>query len=44
MHSNGHGWEIEGHRIVDIDTPADWMRAELYARALALGEQQRAAE
>jgi len=35
MHSHGHGWEIEGHRIVDIDTPADWMRAELYARVLA---------
>ncbi len=35
MHSHGHGWEIEGHRIVDIDTPADWKRAELYARVLA---------
>jgi pseudaminic acid cytidylyltransferase len=35
MHSNGQGWEVQSHRVVDIDTPADWMRAELYARALA---------
>jgi pseudaminic acid cytidylyltransferase len=34
MHSNGHGWEIEAHRVVDIDTPEDWKRAELIARAL----------
>lgn len=34
MHSNGHGYEIEGHRVVDIDTPEDWKRAELIARAL----------
>jgi pseudaminic acid cytidylyltransferase len=36
MHSHGHGWEMPGHRVVDIDTPDDWRRAELYARALAL--------
>lgn len=34
MHSNGHGYEIEGQRVVDIDTPDDWLRAELIARAL----------
>ena len=34
MHSNGHGYEIAGHRAVDIDTPDDWLRAELIARAL----------
>ena len=34
MHSNGHGYEMEAHRVVDIDTPADWQRAELIARAL----------
>ncbi len=34
MHSNGHGWEMPGHRVVDIDTPDDWLRAELIARAL----------
>lgn len=34
MHSNGHGYEIEGHRVVDIDTPEDWLRAELIARTL----------
>jgi CMP-N-acetylneuraminic acid synthetase len=34
MHSNGHGYEIEGHRVVDIDTFDDWKRAELIARAL----------
>lgn len=34
MHSNGHGYEMEAHRVVDIDTPADWQRAELMARAL----------
>jgi pseudaminic acid cytidylyltransferase len=34
MHSNGHGYEVEGHRIVDIDTHEDWARAELIARAL----------
>jgi pseudaminic acid cytidylyltransferase len=34
MHSNGHGYEIEGYRVVDIDTPEDWIRAELIARAL----------
>ncbi|MFN7724245.1 MAG: pseudaminic acid cytidylyltransferase [Rubrivivax sp.] len=34
MHSHGHGYEVEGHRIVDIDTHEDWARAELIARAL----------
>jgi pseudaminic acid cytidylyltransferase len=34
MHSNGHGWEMPGHRVVDIDTPDDWLRAELIAKAL----------
>ena len=33
MHSNGHGYEIAAHRVVDIDTPDDWVRAELMARA-----------
>ena len=31
MHSNGHGYVVEGHRVVDIDTPDDWKRAELIA-------------
>ena len=34
MHSNGHGYEVPGWRIVDIDTEDDWRRAELIARAL----------
>ena len=34
MHSSGHGYVVEGHRVVDIDTPEDWKRAELIARAL----------
>ena len=34
MHSNGHGYEVEAHRVVDIDTQEDWLRAELIARAL----------
>ena len=34
MHSNGHGYEMEAHRVVDIDTQEDWFRAELIARAL----------
>jgi pseudaminic acid cytidylyltransferase len=34
MHSNGHGWEMPPHRVVDIDTPDDWLRAELIAKAL----------
>jgi pseudaminic acid cytidylyltransferase len=36
MHSHGHGWPMPPHRVVDIDTPDDWRRAELIARALAL--------
>jgi pseudaminic acid cytidylyltransferase len=34
MHSHGVGWEIDGNRVVDIDTPEDWRRAELLARVL----------
>lgn len=34
MHSNGHGYELPAWRVVDIDTPDDWKRAELIARAL----------
>ena len=34
MHSNGHGYEVPPWRVVDIDTPEDWQRAELMARAL----------
>jgi pseudaminic acid cytidylyltransferase len=34
MHSNGHGYEMESHRVVDIDNQEDWLRAELIARAL----------
>jgi len=34
MHSNGHGYEVPPWRVVDIDTPDDWQRAELIARAL----------
>jgi CMP-N-acetylneuraminic acid synthetase len=29
MHSNGHGYEVPGWRVVDIDTADDWKRAEL---------------
>ncbi len=34
MHSNGHGYEMESHRVVDIDTLDDWRRAELMALAM----------
>lgn len=34
MHSNGTGWLIEPHRVVDIDNADDWRRAELIANAL----------
>jgi pseudaminic acid cytidylyltransferase len=34
MHSHGHGWEMPAHRVVDIDTPDDWARAERMARAV----------
>lgn len=34
MHSHGHGWEMSPHRVVDIDTPDDWVRAERMARAV----------
>jgi pseudaminic acid cytidylyltransferase len=33
MHSHGHGWQMSPHRVVDIDTPDDWQRAERMARA-----------
>jgi len=34
MHSNGFGWQIEPHRVVDIDNDDDWKRAELLAKVL----------
>jgi len=34
MHSSGSGWRIAAHRVVDIDTPDDWRRAELVRQAL----------
>jgi len=30
MHSNGHGLILPAWRVVDIDTPEDWKRAELF--------------
>ncbi len=33
MHSNGHGYEMPAHRVVDVDTPDDWQRAEMMAKA-----------
>lgn len=32
MHSNGHGYVMDGKRIVDIDTADDWARAERIAQ------------
>jgi len=43
MHSNGHGWEMPAHRVVDIDTPEDWLRAELIARAIGMAQPERLA-
>lgn len=37
MHSNGHGLIVPEWRMVDIDTPEDWMRAELMYESLNLG-------
>lgn len=34
IHSSGVGYEIPSWRVVDIDTPADWERAEKLASAL----------
>jgi len=34
IHSNGVGYEIPNWRVVDIDTPADWDRAERLAKTL----------
>lgn len=34
IHSNGAGYVIPSWRVVDIDTPADWDRAELLAMAI----------
>jgi pseudaminic acid cytidylyltransferase len=34
IHSNGLGYEIPNWRVVDIDTLADWQRAELIHRAV----------
>lgn len=35
LHSNGCGYEVPYWRIVDIDTPEDWERAELLAKVLS---------
>lgn len=35
MHSEGVGYVVPGWRIVDIDTPDDWARAELMHRLLS---------
>jgi CMP-N-acetylneuraminic acid synthetase len=34
IHSNCAGYVIPNWRVVDIDTPADWERAELVALAI----------
>ena len=34
IHSNGAGYVIPNWRVIDIDTPADWDRAELLAMAI----------
>lgn len=34
IHSNGLGYVIPNWRVVDIDTPDDWQRAELIYRAI----------
>ena len=34
IHSSSIGYEIPSWRVVDIDTPADWDRAELLAMAI----------
>lgn len=35
IHSSGVGWVIPHWRVVDMDTPDDWARAELLYRALS---------
>ena len=35
IHSSGVGYEIPNWRVVDIDTPADWIRAERLATTLS---------
>lgn len=35
MHTDGIGFEIPHWRVVDIDTPDDWLRAELLFRAVS---------
>lgn len=39
IHRHGYGMIIPGWRVVDIDTPDDWRRAELIYRALSEQEQ-----
>jgi len=34
IHSNGLGYRIPNWRVVDIDTPDDWMRAELIFQSI----------
>ena len=34
IHSNGSGFIIPNWRVIDIDTPDDWMRAELMHRVI----------
>jgi CMP-N-acetylneuraminic acid synthetase len=34
IHSSGIGYQIPSWRVVDIDTPSDWERAELLAVAI----------
>lgn len=38
IHSNGVGLPIPGRRVVDIDTPEDWGRAELLYELLSKGK------
>jgi N-acylneuraminate cytidylyltransferase len=37
-HLNGLGLELPSWRVVDVDTPEDWQRAELIYKALFLKE------
>ncbi len=37
IHSHGYGIEIPAWRVVDIDTPDDWLRAELMYKVLSQG-------
>jgi pseudaminic acid cytidylyltransferase len=36
IHSNGFGYAIPNWRVVDIDTPDDWQRAELIYRSIKI--------